>query len=159
MIIGSSLKFSEEQQNRDKFSKHFTQYVEIFANYSANTALRYRFPNPDFYIRMQKPSYLDYAITLWVIGYMWQELHQMYQMSLKCYFLSSSNILNFSMSVLYISSFGLKYYTIVNVALHRAQISSAEFWKQISKLSPNDFEAQKEIYETFYWLNDGIKNT
>jgi hypothetical protein len=68
MIIVSSLKFAEEQQSRERFSFSFPQYAQIFSNYASNTTFKYRFPNSDFYIRMQQPSNLDYAISLWVLG-------------------------------------------------------------------------------------------
>ena len=70
MIIVSSLKFAEDTKNRDRFTHCtiYSNYVELFANYSRNTSLKYRFPNSDFYFRITSPSQLDYAISLWVIG-------------------------------------------------------------------------------------------
>ena len=68
MIIISSLTFAEEQQNRERFSKKFPQFNKTFQQYSSNTHLKYRFPNNDFFLRMHKPSNLDYVINIWVIG-------------------------------------------------------------------------------------------
>jgi hypothetical protein len=70
MIIVSSLKFADDIKHRERFKNHtiYSKYEDLFANYSKNTNLKYRFPNSDFYFRITTPSQLDYAISLWVIG-------------------------------------------------------------------------------------------
>jgi hypothetical protein len=174
MIIGSSLKFTEEKNNRKKFSQQFPFYNQTFHNYSLNTLLKYRFPNTDFYIRGNLPSNFDYTINLWVIGngnffnfsffmikkliiigFLWLESQKMYHNGFKHYFLSWSNIFNFKMSVLYLAYFGLKYYTMIIVSLNLSKLKDETFWRRVSQLSSDDFDEQKDIYETFYWLNDG----
>ena len=79
----------------------------------------------------------------------------MYEKSFKIYFISSSNIMNLSMCVIYLCSYGLKYSTIIIVALKRAQISHTDFWAKVSSLEFNDIKSQKDVFETFYWLNAG----
>ena len=63
--------------------------------------------------------------------------------------------MNLSMCVIYLFSYGLKYITIIIVALKRTQISSPDFWAKISNIEVNDIKSQKDVFETFYWLNAG----
>ena len=78
MIIGSSLKFREEQQNCERFSLKFPQFNHTFYLYTLNKFLKHHFPVNDFYIRMQSPSNLDYCINLWVAGNLNNSLVYMY---------------------------------------------------------------------------------
>jgi hypothetical protein len=59
------------------------------------------------------------------------------------------------MNILYICSFVLKYYTMINVSMHRNKIETVSFWNKVGNLNETDILTQKEIFETFYWLNDG----
>lgn len=64
--------------------------------------------------------------------------------------------MNTLMTVLYLFSYGLKYYTILIVSSNRELIKSREFWNKVNNMNSNDLDTQKEVYEVFYWLNDGI---
>jgi hypothetical protein len=55
----------------------------------------------------------------------------------------------------YTCSFGLKYYTIVQVAIYKAKISRQDFWNKVETLRADDTDSLKDVYDTFYWLNDG----
>ena len=68
MIILSCLQTPEEQKTSERFSDLYPSFNQTFYDYSTNTALKIRFPTSDFYIRMHKPSNLDYMITLWIAG-------------------------------------------------------------------------------------------
>ena len=68
MIVISSLKFSEDQKNRERFSKKFPKFSEIFKEYTENIHLKYRFQNNDFYFREHLPNVIDYIINIWVLG-------------------------------------------------------------------------------------------
>lgn len=59
------------------------------------------------------------------------------------------------MNILYICSFALKYYAMVTVSIQKSQLENPSFWSKLANISINDINTQKEIYETFYWLNDG----
>ena len=97
-------------------------------------------------------------MVVFIKGFFVQELQQMYQKSLKLYFLSAFNIMNLTMSVLYMCSYGLKYFTTIYVAIKRMEIEQPEFWLEVSNLSVNNLLSQKKVYDTFYWLNAGMNN-
>jgi hypothetical protein len=64
--------------------------------------------------------------------------------------------MNTLMTILYLFSYGLKYYIIFVVYSKRALIDTKEFWNKVENINPNDFNTQIEIFKTFYWLNNGI---
>ena len=68
MIIVSSITFSEEQRNREKFSIKFAERFDNYTEYFLQADFKYKFPLIDFYMRMSRPSHLDIAISIWIIG-------------------------------------------------------------------------------------------
>ncbi len=70
----------------------------------------------DFYFRHNTPTWIDIAITIYVIGFLWHEIKQGYIDGLKDYLLSWNNIVDSCMNILYIASFGLKYYVFFKVS-------------------------------------------
>jgi hypothetical protein len=56
---------------------------------------------------------------------------------------------------LYLVSYSLRFYSIVRVANEKKKLSDPFFWNTVRNLTNDDIEGQKEIYETFYWLNNG----
>ncbi len=44
---------------------------------------------------------------------------------------------------------------MINVSMHRNKIETVSFWNKVGNLNETDILTQKEIFETFYWLNDG----
>lgn len=59
------------------------------------------------------------------------------------------------MWILFITSYGLNYYTAVKVKSQIDKIREREFWNFLMNLSKNAIDDQKQVYETFYWLNAG----
>ena len=88
-------------------------------------------------------------------GFLWHEAKQIYEDGLKDYLLQWNNIIDSCMIVLYASSFVLKYYTIVFVNFKRNQLDDPQFWARVVGLKGSDTAAQTDVFETFYWLNDG----
>ena len=64
-------------------------------------------------------------------------------------------MVNAAMYFLFTASFGLKYYTMVVVAMERQKLADADFWRRVRDLVPSDEAAQIAVFQTFYWLNDG----
>jgi len=62
------------------------------------------------------------------------------------------------MNVLYLSSFGLKYYTMILVRLNKEKVLSSQFWKNAVFLNQSSPEEQIEVVNTLYWLNNGYLN-
>jgi hypothetical protein len=42
------------------------------------------------------------------------------------------------------------------VSYNENKISKADFWNQVSQLNQNNIAQQQDVYQTFYWLNDGM---
>lgn len=57
--------------------------------------------------------------------------------------------------MLYITSYGLKFHTMILVSNQLETIKTVEFWNKVSSLNRTTIAGQKSVYETFYWLNSG----
>jgi len=57
--------------------------------------------------------------------------------------------------ILLSTSYGLKIYTIINTSIQLATIETTQFWSKLTSLTPDDEESQINVYQTFYWLNEG----
>ena len=68
MIIISSLQFQNDQNTRDRFSLIYPEYTHNFSAYIQSKGLNYQFKPYDFYIRKDKPDYLDIVICIWLFG-------------------------------------------------------------------------------------------
>lgn len=59
------------------------------------------------------------------------------------------------MNVIYVSSFGLKYYTMIMVRITKNRVLNEQFWEKASTLNETDYAGQKDAYNAIYWLNNG----
>jgi len=60
------------------------------------------------------------------------------------------------MYILFAASLSLKFYTMIIVTIGTNQLSDPSFWSQVNNLqNSNDLNAEINIYQVFYWLNDG----
>lgn len=63
---------------------------------------------------------------------------------------------NASMYILFVSSYSLKFYTMIIVSIQRNKLSDSVFWDQVNALEKaNDINSEMEIFKVFYWLNNG----
>lgn len=88
-------------------------------------------------------------------GLIWQEIKQLYNNGAKDYLRSWNNIFNSLMNVIYVSSFGLKYYTMIMVRITKNRVLNEQFWEKASTLNETDYAGQKDAYNAIYWLNNG----
>ncbi|RMZ93519.1 short transient receptor potential channel 3-like [Brachionus plicatilis] len=153
MLIASSLRFAKEEKQLERFSHKYSNYFSNYTEYVENIDYVHQVDFSDFYIRSYKPSDLDLLITIWVIGQTWHEIKKLFQLGIYEYLYSPINIVNSLLNVLYIISYGLKYHTMILVASKLKQIETSKFWLDLGNLNETDLESQKNIYETFYWLN------
>ncbi len=152
MIIISSIHLASELRSTIKLSDYLNStnnnHVDLYECYKKyiNTSnfLGYRVEIEDFHIRVDSPSVLDLLITTWVVGLIWQELRKLIVNGLRDYFHSWNGIINIVQTVLYVASFGLKYYTMYIVKFNKNKILSYEFWDR-SLTSLNNTEVQKEV--------------
>ena len=154
LIIVSSLQFSQDEAFSPKFSKDFPAMYQNYTNYFHKKNLTYKFFEKDFYIRPSFPGHIDIAITIFIIGMLWYQIKQMYLDGLRDFLLSINNTVYFIMTFLYLSSFALKYYTILLVRMQLSRVQSNEFWQMVNNLDEFDLKAQKDVFYTFYILNE-----
>ncbi len=89
-------------------------------------------------------------------GLITNEIKLIYRYGFKEYFYSWSNMFNASMYILFAASLSLKFYTMIIVTIGTNQLSDPSFWSQVNNLqNSNDLNAEINIYQVFYWLNDG----
>ena len=155
LITVSSLQFASDVKFAAKFSDSYPTLVENFTKYVNNDNLLYRFMQKDFYMRSTFPGNLDFVITLWIISLFWHELKEFCQNGYADYFLNTSNLVDLCMLVLYICSYAIKYYSMSMVLVSKNSLNSNAFWQTVATLNSSDYDAQKMVFETFYWLNDG----
>ncbi|CAF1291792.1 unnamed protein product [Adineta steineri] len=120
-------------------------------NYSNSTCRIY--PVPNFVFRADKPTWIDITISVFVFGFLWREIKQAYNDGLQDYLLSWNNIVDSCTTILYISSFALKYYVIFQVKESRKILDNENFQGDVGRLCDLSKTAQEDIYRTFYWLN------
>ena len=88
-------------------------------------------------------------------GLIWHEIKQIYHDGLREYLRSSKNIVNSTMNVLYLASFGMKYYTIIEVSMGKKKIAEPTYWSNLVSNMSNQYY-EKDAYNTLYWLNSGL---
>lgn len=161
LIILSSVLFSSEISSTSYFSDFLNDTSCSFDNYTSyltisktnQSSFSYEFILDDFHMRKNTPSFIDLLITLYVIGFVWQEFKKIFYFGFRDYFNSWNNIVNAIQLVLYISSFGLKYYTMYLVRLYQSKVSDPKYWSDLMR-NIKDVNYQRDLFETIYWLNN-----
>ena len=65
------------------------------------------------------------------------------------------NVINSMMNVIYLASFFLKYYTMLQVRLSKQRINTAQFWNNLNDNQNITDAVEKDFFTTMYWLNAG----
>ena len=152
-----------EEKNRQKFSSLYPEQYEYFKHYVENEELPIRFGHfaeenmEDFYIRKSDPFSVDVVVCVWLLGLFLRETRQMSTMGMQDYMRSTSNVVTLFMNILFVGSYGLKFYTIIKVGVEMKHLRDEEFWHTVNTLEANDTHTQESVYQTFYWLNNGNK--
>ena len=154
IVLYSSLEFPFNV-NHNQFSTQYSVFYKNFTDYVFNDELKYKYDEQDFFIRRNEPSYGDIVLSVWVFGLIINEFKLVYQYGFKEYFLSWSNLVNAAMYFLFFASFSLKYYTMIYVTMERYKLQEVDFWIKVAQLTAEDTAGQIDVYQTFYWLNDG----
>lgn len=152
MIISSFFKFPIHESNHN-FMELFPRFNESFLKYVNRKDLAVHIDFENFFFRENRPTGLEITISVWILGQTWHEIKQLMTYGINDYFYSSTNTFNLCMNVLYLSSFGLKYHTMLVVSDYLKLIGKDEFWSKVDHLNNTNKEAQKEVYDVFYWLN------
>ncbi len=156
MIVTSYLEYDHENKIYIKFSSIFPNLTKIMNTYSNRTDLEHHLSFTDFVIRDKFPTKIDIIISIWIIGLTWHELKQLFKLKIFEYLYSPINVFNFCLNILFITSYCLKFHTMLVVSNKFEQIKTDDFWLKVNTLNATDLEGQKSIFETFYWLNSGL---
>lgn len=155
MIIVSNLQFASDERFNEKLSIKFNKYFENYTNYIKNENLIYRFEPRDMFFRKDHLNYIDVVIIIWIFGLCLREIKKIFIYGIKDYLSSWNNILIAIMHILFVCSYSLKIYTIIILKMEIEKINDPQFWSMINNIDQS-IELQKEVYKTFYWLNEGF---
>lgn len=155
MLVFSSFRASYEPIDAQKFSIVYGHLFENYTNYVNNAHLVYKFKPSDFYIRPCFPFILEISICVWLLGMFVSEIKKVMFHGIRDYIISWNNVFTFIMCIVLSVSYGLKFYTYYRVSIEKQKLQDGNFWNQVYELDSHDLQAQKSIYETFYWLNQG----
>lgn len=86
---------------------------------------------------------------------MWQEIKIFYYYGFKDYLRSWNNIINSITNSLYVASFALKFICFIKITNRVEKVRDSSFWEKAVKMNSSNIDAQKEIIDIIYWLNNG----
>ncbi|WAR18167.1 TRPC7-like protein, partial [Mya arenaria] len=127
-------------------------YPGLFQKYSdlRNTSTSFAYGS-DLPVRPMLPSPLQMLISFWILGYLYHECVQLYQSGLNAYISSLYNLMDFTILVVYICSFTLKYVTMIKVYVAILYFES----RDVGGLVGNPDGTQNSIYwivaDRFFW--------
>ncbi|KAH3777181.1 short transient receptor potential channel 7-like [Dreissena polymorpha] len=146
MLLTSSM--AENPSSKVPLSNFTTQYKYYRENYQNFSKFRLHenqlLPN-DFKLRSFSPQIINVVLSVWIIGMLWQELKQVYSEGIYNYFDALYNYLDFTVLTIYITSFTLRFLTLMKVKEALKYFEDVNSWE---KLKVRDDHAEEE----FYWL-------
>ncbi|XP_055955582.1 short transient receptor potential channel 7-like [Patella vulgata] len=95
----------------------------------------------DFPLRTESPSVLTILMSLWVLGFMFQECSQIYQKNWKDYITSYYNVIDFLLISAYTTSFTLRF------------VCMYKFWSAQREIEQSTSLDPDKAFYTIYWLN------
>nr|XP_022328099.1 short transient receptor potential channel 3-like [Crassostrea virginica]XP_022328100.1 short transient receptor potential channel 3-like [Crassostrea virginica] len=106
----------------------------------------------DFAIRTYSPDIVTFLLSLWIVGMLLQEMKQVYSEGITNYFDSLYNYMDVSVLTLYLTSFTLKYLSIMKTRMALTYFESTSSWQELLYGSQ---DAGKQLYwiiaDRFYW--------
>ncbi|UJR27013.1 hypothetical protein I4U23_008318 [Adineta vaga] len=111
----------------------------------------------DISLRFFTPNLFQIAMSIWVIGFSWNEFKQIADTGLKVYLKVASNYVDCSMNILYILYFIFLYSSMIFTRLAMNIFQSTTYWTNLARYSTmTNAEKQYYISQTrhiLYWLN------
>ncbi len=124
MIIVSSLELSYEfGLVNDRFSEVYHSYFANYTYYYKNKNISIRFPASDFYIRQINPEFIEIGVMIYLLGMLLREFKKVILNGVKEYVFSWNNLFISLITILFICSFALKYYTNIQVNFEREKLN------------------------------------
>ncbi|XP_060593338.1 short transient receptor potential channel 7-like isoform X2 [Ruditapes philippinarum] len=144
LLFSSMMEDPSGLASLSNFTEQFKHYG-VFRNRSPYVLHGNQTLPPNFKLRSFTPQTINIILSIWIIGMLWQELKQVYSEGIYNYFEALYNYLDFAVLTLYITSFTLRFLTLIKVqhALEFFKLDSN--WEKLQNMT-----AQAE--EEFYWL-------
>ncbi|XP_069113153.1 short transient receptor potential channel 7-like isoform X2 [Argopecten irradians] len=139
MILISSITAQPATQHK---IRAFENICDNYESFQMNRSSEYP---TDFVVRISKPEIIHLMLSLWIIGMLWQEVKQVYSAGIYDYFDSLYNYLDVAVLTLYITSFTLRYITIMKVNMALTFFSNSASWIALAN-EENGAKSQ------MYWL-------
>ncbi|CAF4584833.1 unnamed protein product, partial [Rotaria sp. Silwood2] len=113
--------------------------------------------NCNISLRFMEPNPFQIAIFIWVIGFVWQEIKQIFGSGIRVYLTSHSNYVDCLMNILYILYFIFLYSTMVLTRTSMNTFHSSVYWDAIARYNETS-DSEKEhlltkTYHILYWIN------
>ncbi|CAF3685962.1 unnamed protein product [Adineta steineri] len=113
--------------------------------------------NCDISLRSMKPNPFEIAISIWIIGFVWNEIKQIASVGLRVYLKVPSNYVDCSMDILFIFYLIFLYSSMICTRISMNIFQSSNYWFHMARYETmsND-EKQYYIHQTrhiLYWLN------
>lgn len=153
LIISTRSEYINQEIQSEKLSILYPNRSELFKTYALNENLKYRFNTTDFYFRSDNLDKIDILISIWIVGFILNEIYQLFNIGFKYYFFLICNYLDIGLISCYVLSYCIKFYTIILIKNQKKLIESDTFWLNITRLNESDINSQLNIFNTFYWLN------
>ncbi|CAH1779725.1 unnamed protein product [Owenia fusiformis] len=106
----------------------------------------------DFYVRPHLPNVMDYILSVWVVGLVWQECKQLYGEGLEGFVDSWFNLMDFSMLTGYLASFVLRFLVRIKVTMALDFFTHRSSWESLVNGDPRSVYKQYWlIADRYYW--------
>ncbi|CAF1402153.1 unnamed protein product [Rotaria sp. Silwood1] len=113
--------------------------------------------NCNISLRFMEPNPFQIAIFIWVIGFVWQEIKQIFGSGIRVYLTSHSNYVDCLMNILYILYFIFLYSTMILTRTSMITFHSSAYWNAIihynETLNSEREHLITKTYHILYWLN------
>ncbi|XP_045191556.2 short transient receptor potential channel 7-like isoform X1 [Mercenaria mercenaria] len=145
MLLTSSMMENPRDLSQLSNFKEQYKYYGTFRTKSPYVLFRNQSFPSDFKLRPFTPQTINIILSIWIIGMLWQELKQVYSEGIYNYFEALYNYLDFAVLTLYITSFTLRFLTLIKVQHALEYFKLESNWE---KLQNQTASAEEE----FYWL-------
>ena len=86
----------------------------------------------------------------------WHDIEEVFNQGIKEYLNSSKNILNSTTNILYLTSYFLKFYTMIVVRMNKSKVQDQKYWLRLISTNCTDENLLIDAYNTIYWLNSSM---
>ncbi|XP_076470184.1 short transient receptor potential channel 7-like [Babylonia areolata] len=146
LTVESSASVSSDKTlantHRDLFAKYQVLY-ERARNTTGNVSV---LAGPDFPLRASQPTSTEIMMSLWIVGMIFQECHQIFRAGVQDHLSNLFNLLDFLLLSVYTSVFTIRFWTMSKFSSGMGLLRNLDITDQL-----DPFESS--IQQAIYWLN------